>query len=233
VRAPVPEEPVPEQATYHMAEPELVHRSEDGRALPLHVWRFDEPVRAIASGPLGGGLGDRHWVINASVHKGYSRHDPDAHLTQLAADLRLSGPGVGLLTAVNVRDAVAAEDGGVRVVTTVGLGYPTWAAAPPDPDGAEARVGTINIVALVPALLSDAALVNAVATVTEAKVQALCERGVEATGTATDALFVGCVASGVAERFGGPRSTWGSRLARAVYDAVNVGIVRWSARSGR
>ena len=35
------------------------------------------------------------------------------------------------------------------------------------------------------------------------------------------------------EPFGGPRSTWGSRLARAVYDAVNVGIVHWSERSGR
>ncbi len=215
-----------------MVEPELMHRSEEGREFPLHVWRFDHPLRAVASGPLGGGLGDRHWVINASVHKGYSRRDPHTHLAGLAADLRLSGPGVGLLTAVNVSDAVATEDVGVRVVATVGLGYPKWAAAAPEADAHEERVGTINIVAIVPALLTDAALVNAVATVTEAKVQALCERGVEATGTASDALFVGCVPTGIAEPFGGPRSTWGSRLARAVYDAVNVGIVRWSGRSG-
>jgi adenosylcobinamide amidohydrolase len=220
-----------EMAEPEMAQPELVHRSEDGREFPLHVWRFAQPLRAIASGPLGGGLGERHWVINASVHKGYSRLDPDAHLHGLSTALRLSGPGVGLLTAVNVADAVATVDGGVRVVATVGLGYPTRAAAPPDLDAEAERVGTINIVALLPALLTDAALVNAVATVTEAKVQALCDRGADATGTATDALFVGCVPGRTAEPFGGPRSTWGSRLARAVHEAVNVGIVRWSERS--
>jgi adenosylcobinamide amidohydrolase len=215
------------------AEPELAYRSEDGRQFPLHVWRFPEPLRAIASGPLGGGLGERNWVINASVQRGYERLDPDAHLAALANELGLTGSGVGMLTAVDVTDGVSFEDGGVRVVATVGLGYPTWAAAPLDSDAHQEQVGTINIVALLPARLTDAALVNAVATATEAKVQALCERGVEATGTATDAMFVGCVRTGIAEPFGGPRSIWGSRLARAVHEAVNVGIVRWSQRSGR
>ena len=148
------------------AEPELRRRTESDRSFPLHVWRFAEPVRAIASGPLGGGLGERHWVINASVHRGYDRLDPEHHLTELAASLDLSGPGVGLLTAVDVTDAVFAQDQGVGVMATVGLGYPTWAAAPPDPELDSHPVGTINIVALIPAVLADAALVNAVATVT-------------------------------------------------------------------
>ena len=38
-------------------------------------------------------------------------------------------------------------------------------------------VGTINMLVMVPERLSDAALVNAVATATEAKAQALAERG--------------------------------------------------------
>ena len=214
------------------AEPELRHRTESGRAFPLHVWRFAEPVRAIASGPLGGGLGERHWVINASVHRGYDRLDPDDHLTEIAASVNLTGPGVGLLTAVDVGDAVFAQDQGVRVTATIGLGYPTLAAAPPDPEPDEHPVGTINIVALIPAMLADAALVNLVATATEAKVQALCEHGVTATGTASDAIFVASVRTDRdPDPFGGPRSQWGSRLARAVHAAVGTGIVRWSART--
>ncbi len=215
------------------AEPELHHRTESGRSFPLHVWRFAEPVRAIASGPLGGGLGERGWLLNASVHRGYDRIDPDHHLTELAASLDLTGPGVGLLTAVDVGDAVFARDNGVRVMATVGLGYPTWAAAPPDPELDSHPVGTINIVALIPAVLADAALVNLVATATEAKVQALCEHRVSATGTASDAIVVVCVRTGDdPDPFGGPRSVWGSRLARAVYAAVGAGTEHWSAGAG-
>ena len=204
----------------------LTHRYESGHDLPMLVWRFPQPVRAVASGPLGGGIGLRQWVVNATVHRDYDRLDPDDHLREIAEAAGLTGPGTGLLTAVDVGEAVTISQEGVDVVATVGLGHPTLAAAPDDPGNA---VGTINIVALVPVALSDAALVNAVVTVTEAKVQALWEHGVTATGTASDALFVGCVADTIdgVETFGGPRSTWGARLARAVHSAVRTGTRQW------
>lgn len=214
-----------------MVEPALTldHHTDSGRPFPLHVWRFDEPLWTVATGPLGGGIGWRAWIINATVHKEYSRLDPEAHLTELAAVRGLAGPGVGMLTAVDVRKAVTATDGGVEVTTTVGLGHPTWAAAADgDLRHVRPRPGTINIVARLPVRLGDAALVNAVATATEAKVQALWEYGVKATGTATDAIFVGCVrGDGPVEPYGGPRSTWGARLARAVHAAVAEGTRRW------
>jgi adenosylcobinamide hydrolase len=205
----------------------LTRRYESGRALPVLVWRFPQAVRAIASAPLGGGIGLRQWVVNATVVGDYDRLDPDVHLSELADSLGLAGAGAGLLTAVDVRRAVTTSDAGVTVVATVGLGHPTLAAA--TDDGPATRVGTINVVALVPAQLSDAALVNAVATATEAKVQALWEYGLTATGTASDAVFVGCLpdADGAVEPFGGPRSTWGARLARAVHAAVRAGTERW------
>jgi adenosylcobinamide amidohydrolase len=187
----------------------------------------------LASGPLGGGLGLRTWVLNATVHKDYARMDPDIHLLHIAHDLDLSLPGVGMLTAVDVRETVAAEDGGVHVVATVGLGHPTWAAAP-DGDLRRSGPGTINISVWVPVRLSPAALVNAVSTITEAKVQALWAHGVEATGTATDALCVACVGDGRSEQYGGPRSTWGARLARAVHAAVSAGTaISMGTGSGR
>ena len=59
------------------------------------LWRFPEPVLAIASGPLGGGIGERHWVVNATVALSYDRDDPDAHLREIADRLGLRGAGCG------------------------------------------------------------------------------------------------------------------------------------------
>ena len=192
---------------------QLRSRREGGRDLPLLVWRLPAPMRCIASAPHGGGLGLRRWVVNAQVPPSYARRDPDHHLGRLAVSLGLPGRGVGLLTAADVRGYRTWVDGGVEVWATVGLGHPIKAASD-DPAGA-ALVGTINVVAVLPEKLSDAALVNAVATVTEAKAQALRDRGLDATGTATDAVVLLCPADGRESDFGGPRSVWGSRLARA------------------
>jgi len=221
-------------------EPRLTDRVEAGGRPPLLVWRLPAPLRAISSAPLGGGLGMRQWVINATVPMSYRRDDPDRHLVDLAADLGLAGPGIGLLTGVDVTEVVAREDDGVRVWATVGLGAPIWAAddpgREPPPSDDKGRVGTVNIVAFVPAPLTDAAMVNAVATVTEAKAQALRELGLPATGTATDAVAILCPPGQPAEPYGGPRSRWGAPLARAARSAVRDGgavpCVPWSVRQG-
>ena len=201
---------------------EIAWRDEEDGRLPVLLVRFPAAMRAVSSAPLGGGLGVRRWVLIAQVLPSYTRRDPDAHLQAMAADLRLSGRGVGMLTAADVRvDGRRRADEGVEVLATVGLGHPIRAAVPAGADEPAAPVaGTINVVARVPVRLSDAALVNAVATATEAKSQALADLGLDATGTATDAVCVACPPAGVPEPFGGPRSPWGSRLARAVHSAV-------------
>jgi adenosylcobinamide amidohydrolase len=187
------------------------------------VWRFAAPRLAIASAPVGGGIGMRSWVLNAQVPRDYARTDLDAHVADLAAAEGCTGEGVGMLTAVPMPFARRAADGGVDVCATVGVSRPTWAADATDAISAWTP-GTINIVAFVPARLSDAALVNAVATATEAKVQALSEGGVPGTGTASDAVCIVCPASGPVQPFGGPRSELGAPLARAVHEAVLGGI---------
>src|SRR5438309_5021836 len=190
--------------------------------LPLLIWRFPASVRAVASAPHGGGLGTRRWIVNAQVPASYGRRDPDRHLAHLGVSLGLPGRGVGMLTAADVRAYACASDGGVEATATVGLGHPTRAAAA-DTGRPASLVGTINVVVLVPERLSDAALVNAVATATEAKSQALWDLGIDATGTATDAVCVAGPADGRPHEFGGPRSLWGSKLARAVHAAVLAG----------
>ena len=224
-----------------LCEPFLTSRSESGSDIPVLAWRAEAPLLAVGSAPLGGGIGVRGWVLNATVPMSYDRDDPAAHLAELAHGLDLDGPGVGLLTGVDVTEVVRRTDGGVRVWATVGLGTPVWAAAPdPAPPAASEparpaqRVGTVNIVAYVPVRLGDAALVNAVATATEAKAQAIWELGLPATGTPTDAVTVLCPAEGDPAPYGGPRSSWGAPLARAVHAAVRSGgagtVVPWSDR---
>ncbi|MEH1013730.1 adenosylcobinamide amidohydrolase [Micromonospora sp. CPCC 206060] len=226
-----------------LTEPFLTTRVENDRDIPLLCWRAERPLLMISSGPLGGGIGPRNWLINATVPMSYHRDDPDAHLAELADRLGLAGPGVGLLTGVDVAEVVRRVDAGVRVWATVGLGTPIRAAEPSldaevpglSPAGpAPERVGTVNIVAFVPARLSDAALVNAVATATEAKAQALADLGLDATGTPTDSVTICCPADGPVSAYGGPRSRWGAPLARAVHAAVLAGgaapVVPWSER---
>jgi adenosylcobinamide amidohydrolase len=187
------------------------------------TWRFAEPQLAIASAPLGGGIGLRAWVLNMQVERDYSRTDVAEHLREVAAHEGCAGDGVGMMTAVPMRFARTANDGGVDVSATVGVTRPTWAADKNDAVSAWVP-GTINVIAFVPARLSDAALVNAVMTVTEAKAQALFEAGVPGTGTASDAVCVVCPPSGPPRPFGGPRSEMGAPLARAVYAAVRDGL---------
>jgi adenosylcobinamide amidohydrolase len=203
-------------------ERETVHRL-DGHELPVLAWQLDAPRLVASTAALGGGLGTRVAVFNAQVPKAYEGTDVAGDLEALASHLGLpAAETVGMLTAVDVRERVHAEDGGLEVVATVGVTHPTWAAAPPD--AVAAHTGTINVLAVVPARLADAALVNAVATVTEAKAQALADASVPGTGTPSDAIAVACAIDGSEHAYGGPRSEWGARLARATYASITTAL---------
>ncbi|MEE1740498.1 adenosylcobinamide amidohydrolase [Streptomyces sp. BE147] len=203
----------------------LLSRREDGQDLHHLVWRLGPGVRVCSSAVLGGGIGPREWILNAQVPGGYPRLDPDRHLAGIAAAEGLTGPGAGLMTAADVTARAEAADEGVTATATCGLGVRGWAAAPAGAAVGAPRPGTVNIVVTVPVALSDAALVNAIATATEAKVQALLDAGLDCSGTPTDAVCVAAPEPGPdgGESFAGPRSPWGSRIARAVHAAVLAG----------
>lgn len=208
-------------------------RDEDGIPLPAACWRPGPGYRMISSGVLGGGIGRRDWVLNAQVPAGYARTDPARHLTELAGRFGLTGPGVGMLTAAQVTGLVTRSDEGAEAAVTAGLRVPTWAAAGAGLTNQDQGLGpgTINIIVSVPVPLTDAALVNAVITATEAKTQAVLDAGFAGTGTATDAVCVAAqdAAGTAAEDFAGPRSAWGARIARSVYAAVLAGATGYRA----
>jgi len=194
-------------------------------ALAALAWRLRTPLLSASTATVGGGIGLRQWVVNAQVPHDYARRDVAAHVAEVADALGLSGPGVGMLTAAKVTAGTLAREAGVQVEATVGLDRPLWAAAPAEADVVAAAPGTVNVVAFLPVRHGEAALANILCTVTEAKVQAFLDGGVPGTGTASDAVTVLCPASGAAEPFGGPRSEYGSRVARAVYAALRSGMV--------
>jgi adenosylcobinamide amidohydrolase len=136
-----------------------------------------------------------------------------------------------MLTAAQVTGLVTRSDEGAEAAVTAGLRVPTWAAAPAGLADQDLSPGTINIIVSVPVPLTDAALVNAVITVTEAKTQAVLDAGFAGTGTATDAVCVAArdPAGTAAEDFAGPRSAWGARIARSVYAAVLAGATAYRA----
>jgi adenosylcobinamide hydrolase len=205
---------------------ELTSRGEDDVELDALVYRFSSTRLSVSSAAAGGGIGRRDWIVNAEVPLDYSRTDLALHSRELASVFHLQGDGLCMFTAAAVRRREYATDTGVEVEATVGLSHPTWAAGESESAGS---VGTINIVAFVPVRLSDGALVNAVATATEAKAQALFDSSLEATGTPSDAVTIVCSIEGEPEHFCGPRSLWGSRLARATHRAVLAGARGWSA----
>jgi adenosylcobinamide amidohydrolase len=197
---------------------------------PDHALLASLPVahRCLSSAVLGGGLTSaRHW-LNLQVPHDYARIDPEAHLIEVARANALDPTAViGMLTAADVRAGVRRDRGPASAVATVGIGQPLAAAGRrPRP---LPRVGTINVFVVVRQPLSDAALVAAVQTATEAKAQALADAGVRAlnhhgpaTGTATDAI---CVATtpGAEVAFAGPATAIGAAIAHAVHGAVLSG----------
>ena len=189
------------------------------------MWRWPAPVRMLASAAVGGGLIDASSIVNIGVTHSYRRTDLDAHAQDAHDAMGIERVGPTLFTAADVTLGVVAIDEAVRCDATVGITRPTWAADVDDAVGAWAP-GTVNVVVQLPVCLTDAAMVNAVITATEAKAQAFGDAAIPGTGTASDAVVIVVDPTGPSEPFGGPRATWGARIARAVHEAVVEGIRR-------
>ncbi len=207
-------------------QPELISRQEQGVARGLLLWRLARPAMVASTASIGGGVGERMWILNLQVAHDYQRRDLDRHVAEIVADLDVGGNGVGLLTAAAVAGVVSEHDDALEVYATVGVRQPTWAASAVAPTSGDGHVGTINIVAFLPVRFAPGGLLNLLTTATEAKSQALWDARIGATGTASDAVCIVCPIDGPEVPFGGPRSLWGSRLARVVHRAVLEGVNR-------
>lgn len=197
--------------------------------------------RSLAAAVLGGGLGAMRSWLNLHVPPGYARTDPDAHLREEAAAAGLPGPVVGMLTAAPLERHQQAAVGEAWALATVGVQHALAAAATRPRPLPPLAAGTINLLVVVAAPLTDAGLAGALQTAVEAKAQALAAARVPAanadgfaTGTATDAVCVACP-PGALVPFAGPATRVGADLARAVFAVVTAGVAaqRAAGAAGR
>ncbi|KQC03052.1 MAG: hypothetical protein APR53_01745 [Methanoculleus sp. SDB] len=164
---------------------------------------------AVSTG-AGGGLARVSTIVNHTVSADFREDDPTRYLEVIVAAEGLPPSFFGLLTAVSMNALCILQYDFITVFVTAGF-------SPGHTDGA----GTINIIVHSNEGFSDAALLGAVITATEAKAGALAAMGRACTGTPTDAVVVACDASAVPRhRYAGPVTPAGSR----VYEAVSFGV---------
>jgi iron complex transport system ATP-binding protein len=195
------------------------------------ILQGERPLEILASAISGGGLTRARWIINRHVDKDYDHPDPARDLQDFAQSQGIDEPFVGLLTAVYMRKAravtlhragltvAALVTAGISNATAVGLSRPVIL-----------RPGTINVVLLIDACLTPAAMVNAVITATEAKTDVLLSSGVctpdgrPATGTSTDAVVVACTGWGGPLPYAGPATPVGWLVGQGVRQALQEGL---------
>jgi adenosylcobinamide hydrolase len=197
------------------------------------VVHSQQPLTVLSSAIVGGGVVRVRYLLNRHVHHDYNCLDPVADLIAFARNQGISEAFVGQMTAVSLQKARAvtlcAEPLTVAVVLTAGLNNATTpglsAPATPGP-------GTINMILLIDACLTPAAMVHAVITATEVKTQVLMARGVRtsegyaATGTSTDAIAVASTGRGTPLTYAGPVTLVGWLIGRCVRTALEEALAQ-------
>ncbi len=148
----------------------------------------EAPLAILSSAVVGGGPDELREILNVHVDDKYDGERPEEDLAAVAAELGIHERFVGLMTAAYTEYARCAVESldEVTVAAVVSIGLYNISSAGVTPpiglnsegpaDGAAAPgPGTINVILLVDAALTAAAMVNAVITATEAKTMTLAE----------------------------------------------------------
>ncbi len=208
----------------------------------IHV-QFDTPHRVISSAVLNGGFVKARHILNLNVRDQIKngckiQKRPDITLAEYGKENGWSSKIVGLMTAASMdsfRMVQATEQGvDIFVLVTAGLSNVRRAG-----DYAEHReigtsagdTGTINIICLTSASLTQAAMIEAVITATEAKTAALQNLGIKspvsdspATGTGTDAIAIAAGHGSIKIKYCGKHVIFGEILANLVIEAVTSSL---------
>ncbi|MGZ4905119.1 MAG: adenosylcobinamide amidohydrolase [Halobacteriota archaeon] len=159
---------------------------------------------ALSSGVDGGRRAVKN-ILNIQVPHDFSHDDPKSYIAGIAASLALKRGYLALLTAVEMKNIRILSDACVTVFVTAGLTNPS-------------SFGTINIIIISSETLSEGAIAGTIITGTEAKTRALIDKGLEFTGTTSDAVIVAYENNGEGEPilYSGPATPFGNRVAKLV-----------------
>ena len=184
---------------------------------------------ALSSG-VAGGWRNVDYLFNHTVEEDFERWHPAEYLKSIAERYSMKRY-FGLLTSVPMEKLAVVSVDDVTVFATAGVENPNESlnVTKVTPVGSKTTLGTVNKIIVVESGMSDAAMVNAVITATEAKTSVLLELGYNFTGTSTDAVIVARELSNRSERYyeyAGPASVLGRKIWRAVRDAVRTSLQR-------
>lgn len=199
--------------------------------------RCQDTFRACSNALWKGGFCHARAILNSRVSQSYHSADPRSDVQQMICALG-ENPAltIGLLTAAEPSAAgvtrIEGEQFRLCAIATAGVGNAVRAGQAPETYPAY-WADTINTIVLLDARLTDAAMLNAVITATEAKAAALQDAGVTdemgriATGTSTDAVVIAARPEPGYQQthlYAGTATTLGDALAKAVYAAVVTAV---------
>jgi adenosylcobinamide hydrolase len=178
---------------------------------------------AVSTG-LNGGRARVNHLFNKQVPRTFNPPSPQEFIKEEALKLGIEETYFGLLTAVNIEYLQVIEDDYLTAFITAGVS-----------NGSEfrAKVGTINIILVSKARLSETALLGAIITVTEAKGLALLEKSYAFLGTNTDAVIVAYETYSESDSkseekqeilYAGSSTDFGKKITKAVIKGVKAGL---------
>jgi len=192
-------------------------------------------AQCASSAFYNGGLREASTILNRKVPLNYVCDDP---VTEMRGYLEMqrydADRTIGLLTAAKLTHASVREEAGdwFRLVVCATAGTRNSAKAGVRRAAFPAyRPGTINTVLLIDGRMTEAAMLNALMTATEAKSAALWDANIRdeydaalrATGTTTDAVVAAVTQRAdhpVEHAYAGCASEIGNAIGRLVYEAV-------------
>ena len=202
------------------------------------VMRFGERMEVLSSAILNGGDTVTDTVFIMQVPKNFMHDNPPVHAEEACRALGLPEDSVGLMTAAEVKhvfshktekfdnvEAFAAVTAGLSNQVIAGYVLEDWERRSElSRRRSNALTGTINIVGVSPVPLTQAAKVNIMIAMTEAKTAAMASFGYKETGTTSDSIVVVSPGGEAREPYSGTGTPLGIAMARAVKHCVRESL---------
>ncbi|MGE4577845.1 MAG: adenosylcobinamide amidohydrolase [Candidatus Methanomethylophilaceae archaeon] len=205
------------------------------------VIRLKDEMEVLSSAVLNGGEGLTRCLFIMEVPKNYMCGNPAGHAESVRKGLGLPPDAVGFMTAAEVRyvfNTKLTEFSGTSAFAAVTAGLSNQVVAGELLEDWERRsklsserskalhAGTINVIGVSSVPMTEAAKVNIMIAMTEAKTAALSSLGYRETGTTSDAIAIVSPIGGAREEYAGTGTSIGIAMARSVRECVRTALIR-------
>ena len=213
---------------------------EDGE-MAVAVVRLSEKMEVLSSAIKNGGHTVTGTLFIAQVPHDYMTDDPVRDIEEIMGKHGIPADAVGFMTAAEVKyvfSTVENEHEGVTTFAAVTAGLSNHVVAGELLENWDQRFtisqeryrmlvgGTINIIGISPVPLTDAAKINILIPMTEAKSAAMGILGYRETGTTSDAIAIVSPIGGERQPYAGSGVPLGISMARSVKAAVISNLVK-------